>query len=353
VVVGRHGGYKTTFLINIAYGLFMRGYNVLYASLEMEARNVMSKLICRYTRKVDWTKFYKGYISEPQDWKRRDEFAAAAVDAALPEALRKKARSELAKYNEILAGIEPGKEESGIIEGAMAEIDARPNRLMICNVGQSRKIKVNQLEKWIEERREVFQPQVVLVDYLALVGADVEYTDRRDLEVGDICKYFRHMGSRMGFHVVTAAQYKRGAIERIRKYGFNNPEKAALNTDDIAESNQIGADADCVFMLWPEDGGNKLRIFTPKARYAPSDIDKGETVQVDQAHCTIAEDIESTEEQSNNVSISEALASAGRMVAGKPLASPIPDAMDDFDNFAGESSSPEDAQQADAIGGLA
>jgi hypothetical protein len=207
-----------------------------------------------------------------------------------------------------------------------------PNKLKIARVGQSDKIKVGLLEKWIEERIEVWQPDVVIVDYLALVASDQAYSDRRDLEVGDVCKKFRAMGSRLGFHVITAAQYKRGAIERIREYGFANPEKAMLGTDDIAESNQIGADADTVFMLWPEDGGNRLRVFVPKARHAGTNVESFGVLQVDQDHCTISDDITDTKQVSNNIGLGTALSLAQAIGEGNPLAPKIPDGEDVLDS---------------------
>lgn len=335
VFVGKHGGYKTTTLINVAHGLFKNGYNVLYASLEMEARLMEAKLLCRYTRKLRWSKLYCGLLSEPGDWKKRDQAMERASDENLPEDERRKAAGLVAHYNNVLSGIKEGEEEIFIAKKAIEEIKARDNRLVIVNVGQSQKIKTSQLEAWLEERREEWQPDVVIVDYLALVASDTSYPDRRDLEAGDVCKYFRSMGQRMGFGVVTAAQFKRGAIERIRKYGFDNPEKAGLDTDDIAESNQIGADADCVCMIWPEPGGNQLTFFWPKARHMATDV-QGEKLQVDQDHCAIDDDIASTEEIADGIGIEEIIESANRAGSGETLAPEIPDGNDDFDDaFAG------------------
>lgn len=337
VIVGKHGGYKSTTMINIAHGLFTRGYNVLYVSLEMDAKLLMAMLYCRYTRKLYWSKLYSGLISEPEDWKKREKIAKKMSEEDITTEEKEKYKKELSRLNEILSGSVPGNEDILIINNAIKEINSRENRIVINNIGQSKKIKVSQIEKWIEEKRESWQPDVVLVDYLALVDSDQKYSDRRDLEVGDVCKHFRAMGARMGFHVITAAQYKRAAIDRIRKYGFNNPEKAMLGTDDIAESNQIGADADTVFMLWPEDGGNRIRIFVPKARHAASDPEKGSVVEVDQNHCTIADDIGSTMEISETVPFSVGIESAKRLLDGTPLAPAIPENNDDFDSFLSDS----------------
>jgi hypothetical protein len=136
------------------------------------------------------------------------------------------------------------------------------------------------------------------------------------------------MGALMGFHVISAAQYKRGAIERLRQHGMDNPDKAQFQTDDIAESNQIGADSDTIFFLWPGDGGNTLELFTPKARHM-AENSKGDTLQIDQDACTISEDIQSTSEIARTISPSVGFESAQRLADGDPLAPRIPDVDDD------------------------
>jgi hypothetical protein len=333
VFVGKHGGFKTTTLINVAHGLFVNGYDVLYASLEMEAKLMTAKLLCRYTRELRWSKMFRGYISEPQDWALKEEAEGIMNDESRPEEERLAAAETYARLAEVLYGVEPGGEEIHLVRKSIDRMEASTNKLKIVNVGQSKKIKVSQLESWIEERRETWQPQVVIVDYLALVDSDQPYKDRRDLEVGEVCKRFRAMGQQMNFHVATAAQFKRGAIERIRKYGFTNVEKAALGTDDIAESNQIGADADTVFMLWPRDGGNVLGVFTPKARHMPDDM-KGDKLEVDQDHCTIADDIASTAEVGKALPISAAIDSCKRLANNEEMAPPMPDDPDsDFGDW--------------------
>jgi hypothetical protein len=174
IFVGKHGGYKTTTLINVAHGLFCRGFNVLYASLEMEAALMEAKLLCRHSRELfgakglRWSKMYKGLISEPGDWSERDVLARRAADESLSEEDRKDAKLRLKALDETLSGIERGQEEIEFARRTTEDIDGRPNRLRICNVGQSEKIKVSQLEKWIEERREEWVPDVVIVDYRAL-----------------------------------------------------------------------------------------------------------------------------------------------------------------------------------------
>jgi len=166
-------------------------------------------------------------------------------------------------------------------------LEGRKNKLRIVNVGQSKKIKLSQLERYIEENQHEFKPQIVIIDYLTMVGAETPRMDRRDLELGEICEYMRSMGEQMGLHVITAAQLRRAAIERIRKYGDETPEKAGLSTDDISDSNQIPATADTVFVLWPMPG-EKLKLMCVKARHSQLDAE-GVELFVDHDYCMIGD----------------------------------------------------------------
>jgi len=330
VFVGKHGGYKSTVLMNVGFGLWERAKNVLYVSLEMEEKLVKGKLWCRGTKTVPWSRVSRGIITGPEDWADFEYLSQKVKDEGLaPEEKRKcEERLVLLKeglYTDPIYKVVKGKEDTVQIKEFYDKVKSRPNKFKIINVGQSQKITVSQIEKYIEEHLEDFQPDVVIVDYLALVASDVPYPDRRDLEVGDVCKYFRKMGERLRFSVVTAAQFKRSAIERMRKYGVGNPEKAALGTDDIAESNQIGADADTVFMLCFEDAGNRIRIFTPKARHGIPDAEKGVLVGVRQEICMIADDIGDTVAVSDDVTIFDGLQSAKRLAEGKKLAGDLPE----------------------------
>lgn len=340
VLVGRHGGYKSTAMMNIAYGLWKNGYNVLYASLEMEAKLVKAKLWCRCIEGFQWTSVYKGLISQPGDWdkhKQMEYTLSQMPNGPEKDAFRKKRDRLYECITELRSNGErilkdSGKSDVDKIREFKEQNDASANRLKIINVGQSEKIKPSQIEKRIEEEMEVFKPHVVVVDYLALVASDTPYPDRRDLEIGEVCKRFRNMGDRLGFSVITAAQYKMTAIARIRKNGFNQPDKAQFNTDDIAESNQIGADADNVIMLWPKEGGTELIATFPKCRHGGADT-VGKVIQIVPERCMIGEDIGNTQEIRDGMTVARGL----DLLSQAPLA---PEAH--LEEFGADDSKPND-----------
>lgn len=241
VFAASHGGFKSMTMLNVAFGLWERGCSVLYVSLEMEQQLVMLRLYCRALG-LSFTQAYGGKVS----------------DEALAEVLR-------------------FAEDAG----------KKPNRFKFLDFGQSRKIKPSQIESWLEEQPD-FRPQAVIVDYLDLMTSESENWDRPDVAAGDVCKALRGMGKARGFSVITAAQLNRKGLELARKHGMDSPEKARLDTDFIAGSHQIGADADSVFVLWNVPGEpSKLRLFTAKARNGVKDVTAGETLFVDGDKCLV------------------------------------------------------------------
>ena len=333
VFVGTHGGFKSTLLINIAYGLFLNGYNVIYVSLEMEALLLMFKLWSRATKKVSFSRLYQGHMTAPEDWKK----VAEITEKLAQDGLDQKVREELQSQRERLQwGIGQSKEENEadtiLIDKCQAEMSNRKNQLKILSAGQSKKIKASQLERFLNERRNKLAPQVVIVDYLTLVESDVRRPDgRNDLELGDVCKHLRGMGESMGFSVLTAAQFKRAAIDRLRKYGLEQIDKAAFGTDDIEGSNQIGADADNIIMLWREDGGNRVRALYPKLRYGQSDVAKGISMEVAPDICFIGGDgdIESTKLKAAQKTEKDIYASAAKIDSPKPIGKSMPNEEDE------------------------
>ena len=115
VFVGRPGGYKTTMLLNIAHGLWNAGYDVLYVSLEMEAKLLELKFWCRATGELDYTKLFRGLISEPGDRQCLADVTTALTKADLNPEEKAKLESQKRKLEEILAGVQPGNEDSEIL----------------------------------------------------------------------------------------------------------------------------------------------------------------------------------------------------------------------------------------------
>lgn len=292
VIVGAHGGFKTTLMLNIAFGIYLNSHNVLYISLEMAKDEVHCKLWCRATGTVAYSRLYTGGITDPEDWAEVEALIKKLEDVSLTHKEKVAFQTKLNALQFSLKGQEKGKEDSVLIAEAKFTLEKGKNKFRTLVAGQSEKLKVTQIEKWLQEQATVFKPDIIFLDYLGLM--DPENQERQDIGFSDICIYMRQLGKNMGFSTVTAAQLKRSAIERLKKHGVDKPEKAELDTADISDSHRIGGDAENVFILWREPGGTSLRIFTAKARHGERDTSKGETVQVDHETCTISDAIRDT-----------------------------------------------------------
>lgn len=307
VFVGYHGGYKTTTMMNVGYGLYDNGANVLYVSLEMEPQIVQTKLLCRGTLgKIGYSRVYNGTITEPCDFARLIELEHRKSNPALSAEERSSAEAQHKELGLLLLNKEESTADVVIAKQFYENQAKRPNKFVVATIGQSEKMKLSQLERWLHEQAAIFKPDVVILDYLDLLQPEIVNPNRLDVGFGDICKMSRQMGKNMGFSVITAAQMKRAAVERLRKTGLDTPEKAQFGTDDISGSGQIGADADNAFVLWKK-GQNKIQLFTIKSRYSAMDNTTGNELEVDYESCLISDkQIHKTSEVSNKKSMGDA-----------------------------------------------
>ena len=306
IFVGATGGCKTMLMLNVAIGLWERGYNVLFVSLEMEDKIIKLKFWCRATGEVSYSKAYGGLFSHPEDWAIMEKFQAA-LQAATSDTERNGLIAKIERYKQAL-NKGKGNEDAALMRNFKQKFEhSRKNRLKVMNSDQSCKMRLSQLDRWLREEAYAFKPDVVIVDYLDLVAPENPNPNRPDIGYGDICKMLRAMGKQMGFSPVSAAQLNRQALGRMREMGLDSPDKAMLDTDDISGSQQIGNDADNVFILWRKPGNSALQMFASKVRYGEKDTTKGVTLQIDFESNTISdsgiEDIKAKNEEKSTADI--------------------------------------------------
>lgn len=313
VIIGANGGYKTSTMMNIALGCWRRKMNVLYVVLETDRFLVEKRMMAMGTMKVNTRKLLDGQMSSPNDAERLAEFEKERAVATDPEAIRKlelliRIRKNIitSAYKDKDGRIIPEATDEYLLNSFYDFMKVSTNKLIVSSTGlNAAKIKVSQIENYIKEQRQVFKPDIVIVDYLGLVQSEFP-KERRTDELGDICKHLRKMGGAYGFHVLTAAQYSRLALERIRKHGYDTPEKADLGTDDIADSAQIGNDADFVIMLWKNRESGMLKFMNTKNRHDQKVDDMD--VPIDQETGMIESDdvsVDNTQSIKDNLTIDE------------------------------------------------
>ncbi len=226
ILIGaRPGMGKTSFALNVARNMAMKGKKTLFFSLEMSNEQLAQRIISTEARIVS-SKFRTGDMSEA-DW---DKIALAVQNLV---------KAEL--YFDDTANI------------TVAEMKARVRRM-----------------------KDV---DCVIIDYLQLMS-DPRFKDNRVQEISKITRDLKLMAKDLGIPVVTCSQLSRNTA----KTSDHRPQLT-----DLRESGSIEQDADIVLMLHREsyyqngpqdnetdnDSANKAEVIVAKNRHGST-----ETVEV-------------------------------------------------------------------------
>jgi replicative DNA helicase len=101
-----------------------------------------------------------------------------------------------------------------------------------------------------ELHRLKHKPDIVIVDYLQLMGVDGQY-DRRDQELGEMSRGCKQIAKDYNIPVIAAAQLSRKVEER----GDKRPVLA-----DLRESGNLEQDADVVIFLYRDEQYNSEAV---------------------------------------------------------------------------------------------
>lgn len=230
---GDVGSHKSNMMMNVALNLYEAGHNVLFVPLEMSRIDLANRVIANRVH-IPVTK-----LSHPHD----------LLD------------DEVKRIEESKVWLEHN------------------HRFAILDV--SERTSVDSLKRQIEKHAIYFKPQVVIIDYIALMEMDTR--TRNDLAIGEILKNLRFMGRKYGFHIISAAQIGRAALTKIRQEGFDaaRPDSTALRG-----SHEYSADADTIIALFTEpEEPSRLRIYILKARHGRAG--KMENLHLDAEYCNI------------------------------------------------------------------
>ncbi len=211
------GCHKTNLMLNVALNIYDSGHSVLFIPLEMGRFDLCTRIVCNRVGVSN------DILAEPENLS--------------PEQWKK------------------------IIE---AKIWLEGNE-QFCILDADDRTSVLSLQREIEKRVRIFEPKVVIIDYIDNLQSDVRYGSKT-IEIGEILKSLRFLGKRYGFHIISAAQMNRAAIKALREGN-----DAALDSTSIHGSHNYSADSDTIFALQrvPNEP-NKIKIVTIKARHGPS-----------------------------------------------------------------------------------
>ncbi len=217
---GEPGGYKSCMMLNVALNIWKKGYNVLHIPVEMAERRMYDRAWARESR-INSEK-----IKDPT--KLTDEERNRLEEA------QKKWDEEEAKFY----------------------VMQHPDGTSVATI-----------RRQIEKCLSIFQPKLVVVDYIDNLYVDKDRGDRHDLEISDMLQELRRMGQSMGFAVVSGAQLGRDSLRRIRRAGASRDQNV-FTSEDIRGAHSFPMDADNVYAQIPnnQQPDSLLDIYVVKAR---------------------------------------------------------------------------------------
>ena len=207
VIVAAPGRGKTTTLVSIGAAAIESGYNVLHVSLENNEKQIARNYDVRLLQKN------KSYIS-------------SNVDKALIAMLN------IQKYRKGELRIKKYPTKTATVKTIRALLDKY---------------------KTVQQ----FVPDVVIVDYGAILKSSISYSDKRNA-IESNYEELRALADEYNVALWTAAQGNRGALS-----------KKVVTMSDLAECFAIGNIADvmaCICQTLPEKLKGELRLFLPKIR---------------------------------------------------------------------------------------
>jgi replicative DNA helicase len=230
VVAGMINGGKSTFMFNVGFNMAKAGHSVVYVSIEKEAIPILTRLTSLH----------------------------AMVD-----------------YNRIKTG---GKGDYGLndmhfdrlIEATRdLETNIKPNFECIQCVQETKLSKIISEVDKIKARKKI---DVLIVDYLGVIGFETHHPGRPDLDEALVSKRLQAYGRVNRFVTIAGSQLKTPSSKEIRNRAKNatadDPSSIQVNTEDLAGSKMIIADADngISVVLNHDSPPTKMFVYGTKAR---------------------------------------------------------------------------------------
>ena len=230
VVTGMINGGKSTLMFNIGFLMAKAGYNVVYVSIEKKAIPIFTRLLALHAL-VDYNRIKVGGKSEKG---LSDYYYQKLLEAA----------------KELKENIKPNFDVIQLAQGT----------------------KLSKMIAEVEKIRTTKKVDVLIVDYLGVIGAETHHPGRADLDEAKTSSRLQAYGRINNFVTITGAQLKTPSAKEIRKGSkkatADDAGAVEVNTEDIAGSKMIIADADnalgCV--LNSDQPPTKMFVFITKAR---------------------------------------------------------------------------------------
>lgn len=234
VITGMINGGKTTLMFNIGFNMAKAGYSVVYVSMEKKAIPFYTRLLSLHAL-VDYNKIKRG--------------------------------------GKGINGIDDTTHK--ILCNAAKDLQERIKPKMEC-IQMAQMTKLSRIISEVDKIRADKHVDVLIVDYLGVVGNETVTVGRPDLDEAYTSQRLQSYGRINNLVVITAGQLKVAASKEIRgkakKASAEECASVEVNTEDLGGSKMVGADADFILgvVLNGDQPPTKMFLYTTKARDAES-----------------------------------------------------------------------------------
>jgi len=217
------GGGKTTLMLNFALNMAKAGYKVVYVTIEAKASEASMRCLTIHSA-VDINRIYRG-----------------------------------------------GSKDNGLTAYVMGELEQAKTEII--NFGDGfywvqclQKTPWSKIEVLLNQKLAFTDIDVIYVDYLDEIGAEVSYPNRPDLELADVSSKVQSFGKKNNVLSVSAQQMKTPKIQDLQKKQGSGDD-FRFGTGDVSGTKRISAACDYLFgALLDQNTRDRIHLFNAKAR---------------------------------------------------------------------------------------
>jgi len=231
IITGMVNGGKTTLMFNIAFNMAKAGYGVVYVSLEKQAVPLFTRLLALHAL-VDYNRIKTG--GKGAEKGLSDYYFNKLMEAA----------------DDLEKNVKPRFECIQAVQGT----------------------KLSKIFSEIDRIKTRMKVDAIVVDYLGVIGFETSHPTRPDLDEALVSQRLQAYGRINKFVTITGSQLKTPSSKDIRnkakKATAEDASKVEVNTEDLAGSKMIIADADNALgcILNGDSPPTKMFVHVTKAR---------------------------------------------------------------------------------------
>ena len=225
VITATEGGGKTTFMMNLARNFALSGNNVVYVTIESTNMDV-GRRIWTMQSQISYNRIMRGG--------KDPEFGLSPF---IMQDLRNTKESMSASVGNKLWLIQ-------VLENTSRET--------ICRL--------------VQRVMAYSKVDVVFIDYLQVVGREVNYGERVDQAIADVSGKFRAWGRKKDVLLVTANQIKGDKGRKLQEKATDDDDDVMIVKGDTSGTKEISGASDYMFGCWIPLSRDRMIVWSTKTR---------------------------------------------------------------------------------------